>query len=219
MTDTLPQDVPLPISHASPVSDEQIEATQELEEVVVGKSGELQEQATDDRYVPTEEELQERLASAVSSEGQVEDLVPEGALSPADDGTAAVPAILVQAEDSGPTEDAGDVAGGQAVSVSDEAVEDAHGESVEGGENEDGRDSPFLSAEAIRPGTPSSRTSTPPLTSGSSGGPALKKFSSVNVNRRFLSKASPSAPVPTGSPGTTGLNGMSQFSLCLLHGV
>jgi hypothetical protein len=39
--------------------------------------------------------------------------------------------------------------------------------------------------------TPSSRTSTPPLAAT-----AKKKFSSVSVNKEFLSKATSPAPVP-----------------------
>lgn len=54
---------------------------------------------------------------------------------------------------------------------------------------------PLLSQTARAP-TPSSRTSTPPLTSGS----APKKFASVNVNKKFLSKTiSPAAGSPTGT--------------------
>jgi hypothetical protein len=60
-----------------------------------------------------------------------------------------------------------------------------------------GTDQPIESSAAIptliRPPSPSSRTSTPPLASGS----APKKFSSININKKFLSKTSSPA---AGSP-------------------
>lgn len=47
----------------------------------------------------------------------------------------------------------------------------------------------------IRPPSPSSRTSTPPLASGS----APKKFSSININKKFLNKtSSPASGSPVG---------------------
>jgi len=53
-----------------------------------------------------------------------------------------------------------------------------------------------VSSSAMRPPTPLSRTSTPPLSSGS-GLAGAKKFSRVNVNKKFLSKgASPAAGTP-----------------------
>ncbi|WVQ81165.1 hypothetical protein IAT38_003287 [Cryptococcus sp. DSM 104549] len=55
----------------------------------------------------------------------------------------------------------------------------------------------------VREGSPASRTSTPPLGSGL---PAKKKFSSVNVNKQFLSKAASPAPA-AGATKTSALNG------------
>jgi hypothetical protein len=53
-----------------------------------------------------------------------------------------------------------------------------------------------IASSLARPLTPSSRTSTPPLNSSSSG---AKKFSSVNVNKKFLSKTvTPAAGSPAG---------------------
>lgn len=47
----------------------------------------------------------------------------------------------------------------------------------------------------IRPPSPSSRTSTPPLASGS----APKKFSSISINKKFLNKtSSPASGSPSG---------------------
>ncbi|KAK8843450.1 hypothetical protein IAR55_007107 [Kwoniella newhampshirensis] len=61
----------------------------------------------------------------------------------------------------------------------------------------------------IRAVTPSSRTSTPPL---GSGVPAKKKFSSVNVNQKFLSKAGSPAPV-AGAVKIASLNSASPVSI------
>ena len=66
------------------------------------------------------------------------------------------------------------------------------------------QESPIPTNTLLRPPTPSSRTSTPPLTA-----PA-KKFSSINVNKKFLNKTIGSA---SGYPATLtklgGPNGMS----------
>jgi hypothetical protein len=63
--------------------------------------------------------------------------------------------------------------------------------------------SPAVSLTALRPLSPSSRTSTPPLTATSTA-PAAKKFSSINVNKKFLSKTG--SPSPSGPAGPTKLN-------------
>lgn len=59
------------------------------------------------------------------------------------------------------------------------------------------------SSSSARAPSPLSRTSTPPLGPGSAAGP--KKFSSVNVNKKFLSKTG--SPAPTSGVKITSLNG------------
>lgn len=59
--------------------------------------------------------------------------------------------------------------------------------------------SPAPSRALLRPPTPSSRTSTPPLTGGFAV--PVKKFSSINVNKKFLNKTISPAP---GAPPTVG---------------
>ena len=67
---------------------------------------------------------------------------------------------------------------------------------------------PGIASSLARPPTPSSRTSTPPLNSSS----GAKKFSSVNVNKKFLSKTvTPAA----GSPAGGAKLGLSSRSLAL----
>jgi hypothetical protein len=70
--------------------------------------------------------------------------------------------------------------------------------------------SPAVSLTALRPLSPSSRTSTPPLTATSTA-PAAKKFSSINVNKKFLSKTG--SPSPSGPAGPTKLNPSAGKSL------
>lgn len=77
--------------------------------------------------------------------------------------------------------------------------DDRAGSEVEG---EDSSPSPAVASAIHRAPTPSSRTSTPPLASGS----APKKFSSVSVNKKFLSKAATPAGLPSGGAKLT-LNG------------
>lgn len=60
--------------------------------------------------------------------------------------------------------------------------------------------------EEARAPTPTSRTSTPPLSSGSAA--PIKKFSSVNVNRQFLKKTvGPTSGVPTSATKINSLTG------------
>lgn len=70
--------------------------------------------------------------------------------------------------------------------------------------------SPAVSLTALRPLSPASRTSTPPLTATSTA-PAAKKFSSINVNKKFLSKTG--SPSPSGPAGPTKLNPSAGKSL------
>ena len=63
--------------------------------------------------------------------------------------------------------------------------------------------SPAVSLAALRPLSPSSRTSTPPLTATTTA-PAAKKFSAMNVNKKFLSKTG--SPSPVGATSATKLN-------------
>jgi hypothetical protein len=63
--------------------------------------------------------------------------------------------------------------------------------------------SPAISLAALRPLSPSSRTSTPPLTATTTA-PAAKKFSAMNVNKKFLSKTG--SPSPAGASAATKLN-------------
>jgi hypothetical protein len=70
--------------------------------------------------------------------------------------------------------------------------------------------SPAVSHTALRPLSPSSRTSTPPLAAGSSA-PA-KKFSAMNVNKKFLSKTGTS-PSPSGVGPSAKLNPLSSKSI------
>ena len=71
--------------------------------------------------------------------------------------------------------------------------------------------SPAVSLAALRPLSPSSRTSTPPLTSTTTA-PAAKKFSAMNVNKKFLSKTG--SPSPAGASAATKLNPLASKSLC-----
>ncbi len=73
--------------------------------------------------------------------------------------------------------------------------------------------SSIMPSSFVRAPTPSSRTSTPPLTSGSS---KPKKFSSVNVNQKFLSKAASPVPTTPGVPGTK-LGSLGSESLFHTH--
>jgi hypothetical protein len=67
--------------------------------------------------------------------------------------------------------------------------------------------SPAVSLTALRPLSPSSRTSTPPLTASSA--PA-KKFSAMNVNKKFLSKTS--SPGPSAATGAAKVNPLASRS-------
>jgi len=69
--------------------------------------------------------------------------------------------------------------------------------------------SPAVSLAALRPLSPSSRTSTPPLTATTTA-PAAKKFSSINVNKKFLSKTG--SPSPAGAAAATKLNPLASKS-------
>lgn len=71
--------------------------------------------------------------------------------------------------------------------------------------------SPAISLAALRPLSPSSRTSTPPLTSTTTA-PAAKKFSAMNVNKKFLSKTG--SPSPAGASAATKLNPLASKSIC-----
>jgi len=69
--------------------------------------------------------------------------------------------------------------------------------------------SPAISLAALRPLSPSSRTSTPPLTATTTA-PAAKKFSAMNVNKKFLSKTG--SPSPAGASAATKLNPLASES-------
>lgn len=69
--------------------------------------------------------------------------------------------------------------------------------------------SPAISLAALRPLSPSSRTSTPPL-SATTTAPAAKKFSAMNVNKKFLSKTG--SPSPAGASAATKLNPLASKS-------
>jgi len=71
--------------------------------------------------------------------------------------------------------------------------------------------SPAVSLAALRPLSPSSRTSTPPLTATTTA-PAAKKFSAMNVNKKFLSKTG--SPNPVGASAATKLNPLASKSFC-----
>ena len=65
--------------------------------------------------------------------------------------------------------------------------------------------SPAPSNPLLRPPTPSSRTSTPPLSASSNLAP--RKFSSINVNKKFLSKTA--SPAAVASPTSAKLGSLS----------
>lgn len=69
--------------------------------------------------------------------------------------------------------------------------------------------SPSLTHNSLRPLSPSSRTSTPPLTGTLA--PAAKKFSASNVNKKFLSKTG-TTPSPSNASPATKLNSLSSES-------
>ena len=69
--------------------------------------------------------------------------------------------------------------------------------------------SPAISLAALRPLSPSSRTSTPPLTATTTA-PAAKKFSAMNVNKKFLSKTG--SPSPAGASAAPKLNPLASES-------
>lgn len=118
----------------------------------------------------------------------------------------------VEAEAGNPSQDAGEDVGkeeGKLDSAANE--EDKTGEpnppSVvpEADITEQAAPSPSKLIPPLRAATPSSRTSTPPLTN--SAHTAAKKFSSINVNKKFLSKTG--SPSPANAPGSAKLNILS----------
>lgn len=66
--------------------------------------------------------------------------------------------------------------------------------------------SPSLTNTSLRPPSPSSRTSTPPL--AGTIAPTAKKFSAMNVNKKFLSKTG-STPSPSNASSATKLGLLS----------
>ena len=99
------------------------------------------------------------------------------------------------------------------------AVEDTSGH---GDSDREIRDMDTLQAnedDLDRPPSPSSRTSTPPL-SATSSGTAPKKFSSISVTKKFLSKtATPASttPVPTASSASSKLSSLSGGFCSMSH--
>lgn len=102
----------------------------------------------------------------------------------ADQGTAPVSTQTTEAV----TESAGPMAASSVVEAADAAP------------------SPSVTHTSLRPASPSSRTSTPPLTG--TAAPVAKKFSAINVNKKFLSKTG-STPSPSNASTNVKLNPMS----------
>ncbi|ORY29151.1 hypothetical protein BCR39DRAFT_588449 [Naematelia encephala] len=99
-------------------------------------------------------------------------------------------------------------------SVPDDEGQDGSADPADtGGDHAIDTESLYASSTLARAPTPSSRTSTPPLGPGSTV-PVAKKFSSINVNKKFLSKtASPVPGTPSGSTSKVpGLNGRTTAS-------
>ena len=90
---------------------------------------------------------------------------------------------------------------------------DLHDDGAEDSAMEDGQ-SPANPTATLRSVTPGSRTSTPPL---SSSAPAAKKFSSVNINKKFLSKTVSPAPGPGSAGAKLSSLGGSSFAPQTLH--
>lgn len=132
----------------------------------------------------------EEVQADTAGEGELAGGAAEGSEAPAEVPSADVAAA--QAAEEGATE------------VETTKAEDESTSAVpEDKDGQDGGDETHPATEIVRTDTPGSRTSTPPP--GTITAP--KKFSAVNVTKKFLSKTAQPSPVP--SPGTKlGLNGM-----------
>ncbi|KAI9636502.1 uncharacterized protein MKK02DRAFT_45206 [Dioszegia hungarica] len=129
-----------------------------------------------------------------AGEGELAGGAAEGSEAPAEVPSADVAAA--QAAEEGATE------------VETTKAEDESTSAVpEDKDGQDGGDETHPASEIVRTDTPGSRTSTPPPGAVT----APKKFSAVNVTKKFLSKTAQPSPVP--SPGTKlGLNGRPSAS-------
>jgi hypothetical protein len=108
------------------------------------------------------------------------------------------------------------VEGGNAVDTSEKEVKQSESEQAPKSNepvstNVSADPSPAISLAALRPLSPSSRTSTPPLTATTTA-PAAKKFSAMNVNKKFLSKTG--SPSPAGASAAAKLNPLASESFC-----
>lgn len=133
----------------------------------------------------------EEVQADTVGEGELAGAAAEGSEAPAEVPSADVAAAL--AEEEGATE------------VETTKAEDESTSAVpEDKDGQDGGDETHPATEIVRTDTPGSRTSTPPPGAVT----APKKFSAVNVTKKFLSKTAQPSPAP--SPGTKlGLNGRS----------
>jgi hypothetical protein len=119
-----------------------------------------------------------------------------------------------KAQDERPETVEGKVEGGNAVDTSERDGKQAESEQAPKSNepvstNVSADPSPAISLAALRPLSPSSRTSTPPLTATTTA-PAAKKFSAMNVNKKFLSKTG--SPSPAGTSAATKLNPLASES-------
>ena len=190
------EDIPLPPSHTSPVQNEAILADVDVSQISntdgqqsrakgPGATAEIDQRAGDEEKLGSRET---GLGPETEERGAISSTPPE--LQPPD--TTVHEHHIIEGEF-----DVLDSGGGE-TSVAASSSQPAS----------------TLPNVVIRSQSPSSRTSTPPLVAGTSA-PAAKKFSSVNVNKKFLSKtASPAA----GSPSISAkLNSLScEFSICSL---
>ena len=167
------QNVPLPNSRTSPVIQEEGSAVHIAEGGVEGEEGVVTANLTI--------EGGKNGVIDAASENEVEGLVQEEE-DAGEDALEHTETIDVPAE----AEDS--AVDGEAPMEADEAGID--------GEDDGTNEATDIPTTVVRPPSPSSRTSTPPLTSGAA--PAAKSFRSVNVNKRFLSKtSSPSGTAPS----------------------
>jgi hypothetical protein len=121
-----------------------------------------------------------------------------------------------KAQDERPETVEGKVEGGNAVDTSEKEFKQPESEQAQKSNepmstNVSADPSPAISLAALRPLSPSSRTSTPPLTATTTA-PAAKKFSAMNVNKKFLSKTG--SPSPAGASAATKLNPLVSESSC-----
>lgn len=182
---------------AGPVEEAQ---TGEQEQLVIDPPV-IKEAIGQQESVAEEEEAQEgdeaADAARATSEDEVEDGL-EGEVDIEDDPThdqlpsrdlngAPQISVSLEAESEDSEKPASDAGADTVHSTADVLADGADDPAVEEGQ------SPAHPATTLRSVTPGSRTSTPPL---SSSAPAAKKFSSVNINKKFLSKTVSPAPGP-----------------------